>query len=228
MRRKIAAGTALILALVALFFSARGYLGQARLERYKNALAVSPNLARSFDTLELLLLTAIQADPHPQFYKELGRLYFNRALAEHKYGDPALRDDFLDKAADAVGENILRNPLDAYAYFELGRIFLSMNAPLLTYAEKARRLMRGALQLSAADSLLNAAVLQNHLSLWDDLSEAEKGFVFERIELKWREKPSFIELLRRQWIAEVKTDAVLRTILMSNDPLWQKISENFK
>ncbi len=208
--------------------SFRQFAGFRSFHRYERLRAETGSLERGFPALEAALDDAIRQYAHPAFYQQLSRLYFDRALSEDKSGDPAGRDEFLDKAAAATAENIRFNPLDSWAYFEMGKIWMMTNAPLLTYADKGRLFLRRALELNPAHDFLNLEALYFHLSQWDMLEEAEKRFVWDRIERKWLEKPVFVHLLRRQWIQAAKTDEGLKSILMSNPALWRRIAGDFK
>ncbi|HNT32960.1 MAG TPA: hypothetical protein PKN49_11170 [Candidatus Aminicenantes bacterium] len=218
------AGTAVLL-----YVAARQYAGNRLYGKYERLRGGgTAAIIDDFDRLEAALAGAVRAWKNPDFHRALGRLYLDRALAEDKLGEPARRDEFLDKAAAALVESIRRNPLDSWAYFDLGAVWTLVNAPLFTYADKGRRYMRRALELNPAHEALNLRALSLFLGQWNMLDAAEKAFVKARLERKWREKPAFIGLLRRQWIQEAKTDAGLRAVLMSDKDLWNRIGGNFR
>lgn len=211
-----------------LFFSVRQYSGFRNFQRYERLRAATPSIRDDFGKLESSLLAAVRMDKNPDYFKALGLLYIDGALAEDKSDEPAQRDAFLDQAASAIAESIRRNPLDSWAYFEMGKAWMLYNAPLLTYADKGRWYLRRALELNPAHDFLNLQTLYYHLSQWDMLDETEKEFAWARLERKWLERRSFIRLLRRQWVKSAKKDDGLRAILMSNEALWRRIAGDFR
>ena len=217
------AGTAALL-----YVAARQYAGNRLYGKYERLRGGTASIVDDFDRLEAMLAGALRAWKNPDFYRALGRLCLDRALAEDKAGEPAGRDDFLDKAAAALAESLRRNPLDSWAYFDLGAVWTLANAPLFTYADKGRRYLRRALELNPVHEALNLRALSLFLGQWNMLDDAEKAFVKARIERKWREKPAFVGLLRRQWIQDAKTDAGLRAVLMSDEALWNRIAGDFR
>lgn len=218
------AGTAALL-----YVASRQYAGNRFFGKYERLRGGGPAaVVDDFDRLEAMLAGAVRAWKNPDFFRALGRLYLDRALAEDAAGEPARRDDFLDKAAAALAEGLRRNPLDSWTYFDLGAVWTLANAPLFTYADKGRRYLRRALELNPAHEALNLRALSLHLGQWNMLDDAEKAFVKSRLEMKWRENPAFIGLLRRQWIQEAKTDAGLRAVLMSDEALWNRLAGDFR
>jgi tetratricopeptide (TPR) repeat protein len=211
-----------------LFVAIRQYIGFHHYNAYKNIRSEARSIQSAFPELETSLSKAVRAYKNPLFYKELGRLYLDRAQAEDKFGDPALRDAFLDKAAAAIAENIRRNPLDSWAYYDMGKIWMLYNAPLLTYADKARAYLRSALELNPSHDFLNLNVLYLFLIQWNSLTENEKAFVFSRIGRKLDEKLEFIGLLKRKWIENTHDEKSLKSILRAYPPLWRRIAGEFK
>ena len=211
-----------------LFVATRQYIGFHHYNAYKNIRSEARSIQSAFPELETALSKAVRAYKNPLFFKELGRLYLDRAQAEDKFGDPALRDVFLDKAAAAIAENIRRNPLDSWAYYDMGKIWMLYNAPLLTYADKARAYLRSALELNPSHDFLNLNVLYLFLIQWNSLTENEKAFVFSRIGRKLDEKLEFIGLLKRQWIENTGNEEGLKSILSSYSPIWRRIAGEFK
>jgi hypothetical protein len=227
-RRKAILVLLLILTAACLYVSARQYAGFRELNRYKELRASVQSIESGFSALESTLSQAIRLYRNPAFHRELGLLYLDRAIAEDKFGDPARRDEFLDQAALAFAENIRRNRSDSWAYFELGKIYMLYNSPLLTYADRGRQYFRLALELNPAHEFLNLETLFFHLSQWDMLEAPERDYAWARLERKWLEKPAFLGQFRRQWIRAAKSDQGLKEILMSNSMLWTRISQDFK
>ena len=211
-----------------LFVAIRQYAGFHHYNDYKSIRSEARSIQSAFPELETSLSKAVRAYKNPLFYKELGRLYLDRAQAEDKFGDPALRDAFLDKAAAAVDENIRRNPLDSWAYYDMGKIWMLYNAPLLTYADKARAYLRSALELNPSHDFLNLNVLYLFLIQWNSLTENEKIFVFSQIGRKLDEKREFIGLLKYQWNKNTGNEEGLKSILRSYSPIWRRIAGEFK
>jgi len=226
--RKIASIIIVVALMALLIIAIRQYSGYHQFSRYKILKSEAKSIESAFPALESALLKAIVHYKNPDFYKELGRLYLDRAIAENKYGDADKRDASLDKAASTIAEGIKRNPVDSWAYFDLGKIYMLYNYPLMTYAEKARHFFMGALQINPANEFLNLNVLYFHLIQWDQLNEAEKQFVWDRLDRNMKMDDGFLGRLRNQWIENAKTDDGLKAILMSNPSLWERIKSNFK
>jgi hypothetical protein len=214
--------------LALLIWATRQYLGFHAFGRYQNLRSEVRSIQSDYEILERPLTRAIAAFDNPAFEKELGKLRLERARAENQYGDPQLRDDFLDRALDAFGRAQRLDPLDAWAYFEMGKAYFLYNYPLLTYADKGRFFARQALAFNPAEEFLNLEVLYYHFSQWDMLDPAEKEFAWARLEHEWRSKAGFVGRLRSEWVHNAKTDEGLRAILMSNPALWTRIEADFK
>jgi hypothetical protein len=114
MRRK---AILLILPLIAacLYISARQYAGFRELHRYEKLRASAKSITSDFPSLEATLVQAIRLYKNPAFVRELGLLYLDRAVAEDKFGDPAKRDEYLDKAAETFAKNVRLNPVSGHA-----------------------------------------------------------------------------------------------------------------
>jgi len=226
--RKIVSIVVLIASMALLIIAIRQYSGYHQFSRYKILRSEAKSIEDAFPALESALLKSIGNYQNPDFYKELGRLYLDRAIAENKYGNADKRDAFLDKAASTIAEGIKRNPLDSRAYFDLGKVYMLYNYPLMTYAEKARQFFMEALRINPANEFLNLNVLYFHLNQWSVLSENEKQSVWDRLDRNVKTDDGFFGRLRNQWIENVKTDEGLKAILMSNPSLWERIKGNFK
>ena len=226
--RKIVPIIVLIASTALLIIAIRQYSGYHQFSRYKILKSEAKSIESAFPALESALLKAIVHYKNPDFYKELGRLYLDRAIAENKYGDADKRDAYLEKAMTELAESIRRNPADSWAYFDLGKIYMLYNYPLMTYAEKARRIFQEALQINPANELLNRDVVYFHLIQWDQLNEAEKQFVWDRLDRNMKMDDGFLGRLRNQWIENAKTEEGLKAILMSNPSLWERIKGSFK
>lgn len=161
------AATALLLVLVV-----RHFLGFSEYSNYKKIRSEVPNIERGFPTMEASLKRVLRNSENPLYYKEFGRLCLERALTEVKFGGPESenREHYLDLAVEALGREIQLNPLDAWAYYDMGKAWMLTNYPLLTYAEKGRAYFRKALEFAPANEFLNLTVLVTHMAQSDDLT----------------------------------------------------------
>lgn len=175
------------------------YLGFHHYYEYERERAAAQNLERSFPALERHLKRAISFSRNPRFIKEMGRLYLEMALAQNEFGTPAGRDRFCGRAREAFEEAIRANPADGAAFFELGKVYMLYNFPLLTYAEKGRAVMKRALELRPADGFLNLNILYIYLTQWERLAEDERAFAGARIKALAGADGGFLDRLRRRW-----------------------------
>lgn len=206
---RVTAKIILLGVVLALFaFSAKSYLGYHYFYRYGETRSRAESIERSFPKLEARIKTAVGFWQNPLFYLEMGQLYLERALAENQFGSRARRDFYLDRARESLIRAIKGNPVDAFTYFEMGKVYMLYNFPLLTYLEKAKLYFRKALELKPADEFLNENVLYIYLTQWDWLEEEEKEFVGERVramgEMEEREGRDgidgrFVRRLRSKW-----------------------------
>lgn len=174
-----------IIVLVALagmlVIAAKDYFGYHYFYKYKEARSQAESIEGSFSQLELNLKKAVSCSKNYLFYREMGRLYLERALAEEKFGTAEKRDFYLERARESLIKAISRNPIDASAYYGMGTVYLLYNYPLLTYMEKAKRYFRKALELKPADEFLNENIVYVYLTQWERLGEEEREFVGERV-----------------------------------------------
>lgn len=200
-------------AAVLLVLAAAHYLGYHSFYEYKRARAAAESLERSFPELERHLKRAIVFSKNPRFLKELGRLYLEMALAENEFGTAAGRDAFCDLARESLARSIRANPADSSTYFEMGKVYLLYNFPLLTYAEKGRVYLKRALELKPADEFLSLNILYIFLTQWDLLEEEEKEFAGGRLRERAAANESFMDRLRRRWEENFGMAAGLEPIL---------------
>jgi len=196
-----------------LALAAAHYLGRHWYYEYKRERAAAESLERSFPELERNLKRAAALSKNPLFFKELGRLYLEMALGENEFGTAAGRDAFCDLAREKLENSIRANPVDGSAYFELGKVYLLYNFPLLTYAEKGRVYLRRALELKPADEFLSLNILYIFLTQWDLLAKEEKEFTGGRLNEQAAANESFMDRLRRRWGENFGTAAGLEPIL---------------
>ncbi|MEW5902334.1 MAG: hypothetical protein AB1715_12790 [Acidobacteriota bacterium] len=209
MRKMIGFGVAAAL----LTLAAAHYLGYHSFYEYKRERAAAESLEQSFPQLERNLKRAVAFSKNPLFLKELGRLYLEKALAENEFGTAAGRDAFCDLARESLEKLIRANPADGSAYFELGKVYLLYNFPLLTYAEKGRACLRRALELKPADEFLSLNILYIFLAQWDLLAKEEKEFAGGRLKEQAAANKSFMDRLRRRWEENSGTAGGLESIL---------------
>lgn len=219
-------GVGLILAI--LILAAKEYSGYQYFFRYKSARARARSIEKSFPELERNLMMAVKFSKNPVFYEQMGQLYREMAVAESKFGSEEKRDSYLDRASESLAELIKRNPIDAFAYFEMGRVYLFYNFPLLTYAHRAKVFFLRALELKPADEYLNLNVIYFYLTQWDYLEDGEKDFIFKRLKSMWKNNENFIIQVRNLWRENFEdTTDKLEKILSQDKDFWSKISKFF-
>lgn len=196
-----------------LALAAAHYLGRHWYYEYIGERAAAESLERSFPELDRNLKRAVVFSKNPGFLKELGRLYLEMALAENEFGTAAGRDAFCDLARESLVRSIRANPVDGSAYFEMGKVYLLYNFPLLTYAEKGRVYLRRALELKPADEFLSLNILYVFLTQWDLLAKEEKEFTGGRLKERAAANERFLDRLRRRWEQNYGTAAALEPIL---------------
>ena len=218
-----------VLVVVAVLFvvAARAYLGYRHFYRYAALRAEATNLEGSFNALEPELKKAVRFSGNPLFYQELGRLYLEMAIAENKFGTPEKRDEYLERARESLEGLIRRNPLDAFSYYEIGKVYMLYNYPLLTYAARGREYLRKAVEMRPVDEDLNVNVIYVFLVQWDRLSAVEKTFVEERLLRNLAATENFFPRLLSLWLAEFKSLDGLKNILAEDDEVWAKASRFF-
>ena len=221
-----AAGTAAGL-IVLLFLVVKENMGFVWLEKYESARTRLASDGRSlmsgFTELDRLLEKAAQWSQNPRFFQEQSRLYLDMAVAENESDAPERRDAYLDRAEAAIRRRIERNPADAFAYYDLSRVYLLYNYPILTYQDATRRYLRRALTFKPADLFLNVETVYHFGLMWDTLSEEEKAWMFGQIRSVWpvnedRFYPGLVECWRR----EVKNLDRLKNILRLDPEIWHR------
>jgi hypothetical protein len=214
-----------LVAVVAVFaVAARAYLGYHYFYRYTALRAKATNLEGDFNVLEPALERAVRFSGNPLFYQELGRLYLEMAMAENKFGTGEKRDAYLERARESLEAFVRRNPLDAFGAYEMGKVYMLYNYPLLTYAARGREYMRKALEMRPVDEDLNVNVTYVFLVQWDRLSGAEKAFIEARILRNLEASGNFFPRLLSLWLEEFKNADRLKDILAENDEIWTKVA----
>jgi len=218
-------GLVIVAGLFAL--ATRAYLGYHFFYRYAALREEATNLQGSFSVLEPELKRAIAFSRNPLFYQEAGRLYLETAIAENKYGTPEKRDAHLDSAVESLEGLIRRNPLDPFGYYELGKVYMFYNFPLLTYAAKGRTYLRKALEMRPLDQDLNVNVSYACLAQWDRLSAEEKDFVYATVARNLETDVNFFPRVLALWMSEFKDSPKLEAIFFENSDLWPKVARFF-
>jgi tetratricopeptide (TPR) repeat protein len=193
------------------------YLGIHHYRAYHIEREAALSLERSFPALERHLKRAITFSRNPRFMKELGRLYLEMGLAENEFGTAAGRDHFCDRAQEALEDAIRADPADGSAFYEMGKVYLLYNFPLLTYAEKGRAYLRRALELRPGDKFLNLNIVYIFLTQWDRLDEEEREFAGRRLREQAEADGGFMERLRWRWKENFGTAEGLERILNYGD-----------
>lgn len=197
---RVATKIVLIGVVMVLFFvGAKSYLSYHYFYRYGEARSRAESIERSFPKLEARIKTAVRFWGNPLFRLEMGQLYLERALVENQFGSAVRRDFYLDRARESLIQAIKGNPVDAFAFFEMGKVYMLYNFPLLTYMGKAKRYFRKALELKPADEFLNENIVYIYLTQWERLEDEEKGFVEERMQAMKEKNDYFEQRLLRKW-----------------------------
>jgi len=189
----------LLILAVLLTFGARSYLGFNHFYKYTELMQEAKSIESSFDQLEAALKKAAGYSGHFLFTMELGRLSLDMALKENKFGTAERRDFYLDRARDYLARSLKKNPINALAYFEMGKVYMLYNYPLLTYMEKAKFFFGRALELKPADEFLSENILYIYLTQWERLSGEERIYVTDRIQFAKESNDNFLPRLRKKW-----------------------------
>jgi len=222
------AGTSLLMILVIKYNMGFLYLNQFNTAREKLA-ENGRSLMSGFTELDALLKKAVRWSGSPRFYEEQGRFYFEMAMAENTSGNAEKREAYLDLSREAQAERIRRNPADAFAYYDMGRVYLFSNYPLRLYQEKANFYMRKALDFKPADLSLNVNVIMSFLQQWTWLSEEERAFVLKTLKTVWLvNEEKFYPALVESWKRDVKDLGALKDILSLDPDVWRTSSRFLK
>jgi O-antigen ligase len=224
----MAGGTILLMILVIKHNMGFLYLNQFKTARGKLA-ENGRSLMSGYAELDSLLKKAVRWSGSPQFYEEQGRFYLEMAMAENTSGNPQKREAYLDLSREAQTERIRRNPADAFAYYDMSRVYMFSNFPLLIYQDKARFYMRKALDFKPHDQFLNVNVVYNFLLQWTGLSEEERAFVFRTLKTIWPvDAEKFYPALIERWKRDIKDLNALRDILRLDPDVWRTSSRFLK
>jgi len=202
MKRKVALtkiGLSILLALLGLALVTKEYLGFHYYYQYKAQRQAARSIEQVFSSLEKNLSRARRFSQQPLFYQELGRLYLEMAMAENEFGSAARRDEFLLRAEESLKQQIEANPVDSRAFYNLGKVYLLFNFPLLTYADKGRPCLRRALELKPADEFLNLNIIYIYLAQWELLNSEDREFLARQLSFIEARTPDFKDRLRRRW-----------------------------
>ncbi len=190
---------------------------------YEEARAKAKSIENSFAEMEGDLRAAARFPGRPAAWGELGRIYLERALAENQFGSADKREEFLDRAREALKEQIRRNPLDATSFYRLGIVYTLYNFPLLTYAERGWAYFIRALELSPSDEFLNVNGLYVFLAQWDVLSQKERDFAWKRLREIADINGFFITKIGNLWSKNFGNLDRLREILARDAGVWLRI-----
>lgn len=217
----------LTLGIVLLIVAAKEWRGYFNYSRYRSERTRVKSIESGFVGLEERMKRATLLSNNSLFEKELARLYLERAFGEIQFGSAESRDDYLDQMWESLIRLIQKNPVDAYAFYEMGKCYLLYNFPLVTYFDKAKLYFQKALELKPADAFLNVNILYIYLTQWDLLDDEGKEFVFERIGEMSKKSSSFVSWLKSLWKKEAGNPARLKEMLSQNQELWRNISKYF-
>ncbi len=188
-----------VLALAALFFSCRDILGYRYRQAYRRARSTVKSVESGFGRLEPLLLRAVSSSARAGHRVELARLYGEMARVAVQKGEDEERDAWCDKAIGTYKEALRTDPIDAFAYYETGMVYLMINYPLMTYMDRAESYFRAALSLKPADRFLNLNVVFIHMTWWPELDEEMKSYTVGLFRRMSATDPNFGKKLRKRW-----------------------------
>lgn len=217
----------LILGVMLLIVAFREWRGNHNYFRYKTERTQVRSIESGFVGLEERLKRATKLSNNPFFEEKLARLYLERAFGEIQFGSAENREAYLNLMQESLVKQIQKNPVDALAYYEMGKCYLLFNFPLVTYFDKADLYFRKALEFKPSDAFLNVNILYIYLTQWDLLDAEGQGFVFERIGEMAKKSSSFVSRLRNLWRKEAGDQQRLIEMLSQNQELWRNISKYF-
>ncbi|MEW6456133.1 MAG: hypothetical protein AB1410_05380 [Acidobacteriota bacterium] len=231
-KKVVVSGIVLILFLL----GSKEYMGYDYFYKYKDIREHAKSIEKNFSELEGNLKKALWFSKNPLFYKETARLYLEMALVVNESGIEEKRDLYVDMARDfyldmakgSLIQVIKRNPADAFSYYEMGKVYMLYNFPLLTYMDKAKLYFIKALELKPADEFLNLNIIYIYLTQWDFLNDGEKRFVFKRLWKIWKNNQNFIPQIKNRWTENFGEAEKLKEILSTNEVLWLQINHYFK
>jgi len=105
----------------------------------------------------------------------------------------------LDRSEAAFKRLLRTTPVRASAWYDLGRVYLLYDFPVLPYRRKARSCLRRAMELAPADAYFNVNGLFVFLTEWSSIGDDEREFVRTRLEAFERFYPEFANSIRRMW-----------------------------
>lgn len=213
---------------VLLLWSGKHFAGYHFFARYEKLSATSKSIEQDFSALERDLKTAVRFSKNPEFFGELGQLYFKRALGENQSGSAEMRDRYCDQARQALTEQIMRNPADARGFYQLGLVMMLYNYPLLTYRDKGRIYLKRAVDLIPGDEYICANVIAIFISQWDELDAGERQTVFSQF-VRERDYPaSFLGDIQAKVIKNTGSDVKFKEALRQDPGIWEKLKKYFQ
>jgi tetratricopeptide (TPR) repeat protein len=215
-----AAGVGLVVLLV---FAAREYLGARFYEAYYTTRENVRSIQSGLPELEGLLRRAVRFAPRRAYLEALGSLYLDAALAENQDGSPEKREALLDEARDVLLREIRKYPAAAYGYYNLGRVYMLYNHPLLTYAARGRDYFRKALALQPADEFMNVNVLTLFLGQWALLDGGEREDAWRRLADALERNEGFLRRIRDLWKRTYGNLEGLRAVYADNPNLGPRL-----
>ena len=213
---------------VLLFLATTHYLGYYFFARYEKSREGAESIEQIFPVLERQLKSAAWHSKQPKIYRELGRLYFERAWGENQFGTPEKRDFFCDRAVEALGEQIRRNPADADGYYHLGLVFMLFNYPLMTYRDQGRAFLRRAVELHPANEFISLNVCAIFVAWWDDLKEEEKQIIRRQLKRDRNDRTAFFKKIRDKVIENLGSDERFKDVLKLDPELWEEVKKYFQ
>jgi hypothetical protein len=213
---------------VLLFLATKHYLGYYFFARYEKIREGAESIEQIFPVLERQLKSAAWYSNQPKFYRELGRLYFERAWSENQFGTPEKRDFFCGRAVEALREQIRRNPADADGYYHIGLVFLLYNYPLMTYRDQGRAFLRRAVELHPADEFISMNVCAMFIAHWDELGDGDKRLVWQQLKRDRYERATFLKKIMEKVVESLGSDEKFKEVLKLDPELWEEVKKYFQ
>ncbi len=217
----VVAGAGLVILMA---FAARDYIGARYYEDYYAARENVRSVQSGLPELEGLLRSAVRFAPRRAYLEAWGSVYLDAALAESQYGSPEKRDELLDRAREVLLQEIEKYPAAAFGYYNLGRVYMLYNHPLLTYAAKGREYFRKALELQPVDEFMNVNVLTLLLGQWGLLEGREKEDTWRRLQDALGHNPGFLDKIRDLWKQTNGDLEALRKICAEHPALGERLA----
>jgi len=144
------------------------------------------------------LRRAVWFAPRRAYLEALGASA-RRGLGREPVREPGEARRAPRQGAGRSAEGDREYPAAAFGYYNLGRVYMLYNYPLLTYAARGRDYFRKALVLQPADEFINVNVLTLFLGQWALLEGEEKEDAWRRLADALERNEGFLRGIRDLW-----------------------------